>query len=149
MSGFISELPTISKILFVVFVLFLMQAAGAYFQVKNYRAAVRRIHKLGNVGLGQKKGKFFNGNIVMIASDRDGKILGAEILDGITFLAKFRQVDEFLGKKLTGSSIYSFLEITDTFDKKQRKKYLGWIRAFEALRMRFEEDEEAGEGEEK
>ena len=144
-----SELSAISKVLFVVFAAFLLQALGGYYQVKNYRKTVREVHKLGNVGIGQKKGKFFNGNIVMIAADIDGVIKGAVILDGISFLAKFHPVDELFEKKLVGNSIYTFLEITDEFDKKMRKKYMGWVRALEALRMRLdndgdEEDEEDG-----
>ncbi len=135
-----SELPVISKVLFVIFAAFLLQAFGGYYQVKNYRKTVREIHKLGNVGIGQKKGKFFNGNIVMIAADGDGIIKGAMILDGISFLSKFHEVDEVFDKKLVGDSIYTFLEITDSFDKKTRKKYLGWVRALEALRMRLNQD---------
>lgn len=142
-----SQLPMISKLLFVILILFILQFLGGYYQVKNYRATVRQIHKLGNVGIGQKKGKFFNGNIVMVASDGDGIIKGVAILDGITFLSKFRSVDEFLGKPLVGNSIYSFLEVTDGFDKKERKQYMGWIRAFEALRTRFEAQEDSDESE--
>ena len=112
-----SQLPMISKLLLVILILFILQFLGGYYQVKNYRATVRQIHKLGNVGIGQKKGKFFNGNIVMVASDGDGIIKGVAILDGITFLSKFHSVDEFLGKPLVGNSIYSFLEVTDGFDK--------------------------------
>ena len=41
--------------------LFVMQAVGGVFQIKNYKAAIRRVHKKGNVGIGQKKGRFFNG----------------------------------------------------------------------------------------
>lgn len=141
-----SELPAISKVLFVVFAAFLLQALGGYYQVKNYRKTVREIHKLGSVGIGQKKGKFFNGNIVMIAADREGVIKGAMILDGISFLAKFHPVEELFEKRLVGSSIYTFLEITDEFDKKMRKKYMGWVRALEALRMRL--DNESDEDEE-
>lgn len=142
-----SELPAISKVLLVIFAAFLLQALGGYYQVKNYRKTVREIHKLGNVGIGQKKGKFFNGNIVMVAADREGVIQGAMILDGISFLAKFHSVDELFGKKLAGDSIYTFLEITDGFDKKTRKKYMGWVRALEALRMRLDaaSDEEEEE----
>ena len=44
----------ISVFLLVIFVLFVVQAVGGYFQVKDYRRAVRRVHKLGNVGIGQK-----------------------------------------------------------------------------------------------
>ena len=51
--------------------LFVMQAVGGVFQIKNYKAAIRRVHKKGNVGIGQKKGRFFNGNIVMIACDNN------------------------------------------------------------------------------
>ncbi|MCI8939969.1 MAG: transcriptional regulator [Dorea sp.] len=140
-----SELPVISKVLFVIFAAFLLQALGGYYQIKNYRKTVREIHKLGNVGIGQKKGKFFNGNIVMIAADGEGVIKGAMILDGISFLAKFHMVDEVFEKKLVGNSIYTFLEITDGFDKKTRKKYLGWVRALEALRMRLDADTEEEE----
>lgn len=142
-----SELPAISKILLVIFAAFLLQALGGYYQIKNYRKTVREIHKLGNVGIGQKKGRFFNGNIVMVAADNDGIIKGVMILDGISFLAKFHPVDELFEKKLVGSSIYTFLEITDEFDKKMRKKYLGWVRAFEALRMRLNTDPDEDEEE--
>ena len=45
------------------------------------------------------------------------------------FLSKFHSVERILGKPLVGSSIYSFLEVTDGFDKKERKQYMGWIRA--------------------
>lgn len=141
----LAEISAISKMLLLILVLFIMQALGGYYQVKNYQRNVREIHKLGNVGLGQKKGKFFNGNIVMIAADRDGVIQKAIILDGITFLAKFHPVEEFLGQKLEGNNIYTFLEITDAFTKKERKKYLGWVRAFEALRSRFEREAEEAE----
>ncbi len=140
-----SELPVISKVLFVVFAAFLLQALGGYYQIKNYRKTVREIHRLGNVGIGQKKGKFFNGNIVMIAADSEGIIKGVMILDGISFLAKFHPVEELFEKKLVGNSIYTFLEITDEFDKKMRKKYLGWVRALEALRMRLDADLEQEE----
>ena len=45
--------------------LFVMQAVGGVFQIKNYKAAIRRVHKKGNVGIGQKKGRFFKGNIAV------------------------------------------------------------------------------------
>lgn len=64
----------ISVFLLVIFVLFVVQAVGGYFQVKDYRRAVRRVHKLGNVGIGQKKGRLLSGNIVMIACDQNGVI---------------------------------------------------------------------------
>ena len=146
-TNMIAELPTISKLLFIIFLAFLLQALAGFYQFRNYRDTMRRLHKLGNVGIGQKKGRFFNGNIVMVACDNEGWIKRVEILDGLTFLAKFHVIDEFLDRKLVGSNVYDFLEITDEFDKKQRKKYMGWVRAFEAIRMRFEEQHQKAEEE--
>ncbi len=34
--------------------LFVMQAVGGVFQIKNYKAAIRRVHKKGNVGIGHR-----------------------------------------------------------------------------------------------
>ena len=90
----------ISVFLLVIFVLFVVQAVGGYFQVKDYRRAVRRVHKLGNVGIGQKKGRLLSGNIVMIACDQNGVITGGEIMEGLSFLTKFKPISEFLGKEL-------------------------------------------------
>lgn len=46
-------------IFLIAFALFAMQAIGGYFQIKDYRKAIRRVHKWGNVGIGQKRGGFF------------------------------------------------------------------------------------------
>ena len=125
----------ISVFLLVIFVLFVVQAVGGYFQVKDYRRAVRRVHKLGNVGIGQKKGRLLSGNIVMIACDQNGVITGGEIMEGLSFLTKFKPISEFLGKELVGTSIY---DVFRGMDKKKRKYYKGYIRALEALDMRFQ-----------
>lgn len=49
-----------SKELIVIFIiamaLMVMQMVGGFFQIKRYRLAVSRVHKLGNVGIGQKRG---------------------------------------------------------------------------------------------
>ena len=121
----------ISVFLLVIFVLFVVQAVGGYFQVKDYRRAVRRVHKLGNVGIGQKKGRLLSGNIVMIACDQNGVITGGEIMEGLSFLTKFKPISEFLG-------IYEYLDEVRNFEKKRRKYYKGYIRALEALDMRFQ-----------
>ena len=106
--------------------------------MKDYRRAVRRVHKLGNVGIGQKKGRLLSGNIVMIACDQNGVITGGEIMEGLSFLTKFKPISEFLGKKLVGTSIYEYLDEVRNFEKKKRKYYKGYIRALEALDMRFQ-----------
>lgn len=135
------QLSGISILILVVFVLLAVQSFGGYLQIKDYQKAVRRVHKLGNVGMGQKKGSFLNGHVAIIACDNDGIITGAEVLDGIGVWSKFHPVDSFLGKKLVGTSIYEFLDITEGFSKKEFKKHQGYVRALEALEIRLNGNE--------
>ena len=124
----------------IAFALFLMQSIGGYFQIKDYRKAVSRVHKKGNVGIGQKKGRFFSGHIAIIACNKDGQITGGEVLDGMTFLSKFNPIPSLLGKEYIGSSIYDCLNAYHSLEKKHQKKHLGYIRALEALELRLKED---------
>ena len=125
----------------ILFVLIAVQSVGGYLQIQNYRKAVRRMHKLGNVGLGQRRGRFLNGHVAIIACDSQGIITGAEVMDGIGVWARFHPVDTFLNKKLVGSSVFDFLDITETFDKKKFKRYRGYVRALEALEVRLTDRE--------
>lgn len=129
-----------SQILLIVFVLFVVQAIGGYFQIKDYQKAVKRVHQYGNVGVGQKKGRFLSGNIVLIACDKDGIITGGEILEGLSFLTKFKPITSFLGKDFVGSCIYDYLDELRSMDKKMHKRYKGYLRALEALEMRLKKD---------
>ncbi len=142
------QLSGISTLLLIVFCLFVMQAVGGYFQIKDYKKSVKRVHKLGNVGIGQKRGKLLSGYLILIACDNNGIITGAEIMEGFSFFAKFKPTNKFLDKQLVGTSIYDFLQITRAFDKKQNKKYRGYINALEALNLRLEENKEQKEVEE-
>lgn len=125
----------------ILFVLIAVQSVGGYLQIQNYRKAVRRMHKLGNVGLGQRRGRFLNGHVAIIACNSEGIITGAEVMDGIGVWARFHPVDTFLDKKLVGSSVFDFLDITETFDKKKFKRYRGYVRALEALEVRLTDRE--------
>ena len=112
------QLKGISIGLLVVLALLILQSLGGVFQIRNYKEAVKRVHKLGNVGIGQKRGSFLNGHVVIIACDNNG-------------------INTFLDKELIGTSIYEFLDITEQFSKKQFKKYKGYVRALEALEARL------------
>ena len=131
------KLSGLSTALIILLVLLVLQSIGGYMQIQDYRKAVRRMHKLGNVGIGQKRGRFLNGHVAIIACDSEGIINGAEVMDGIGVWARFHPVDTFLDKKLIGSSIFDFLDFTEEFDKKQFRKYRGYVRALEALEARL------------
>ncbi len=131
------KISGLSILLLILFALLVMQSVGGYLQIQDYRKAVRRMHKLGNVGLGQRRGRFLNGHVAIIACDNEGIITGAEVMDGIGVWARFHPVDTFLDKKLVGSSIYDFLDLTEEFDEKKFKRYRGYVRALEALEARL------------
>lgn len=135
------QLSGISAIILVIFVFLAVQSYGGYLQIKNYREAVRRVHKLGNVGMGQRRGSLLNAHVAIIACDNEGIITGAEVLDGISVWAKFHPVDTFLGKPLVGTSIFEFLSMTENFSKKEFRKWQGYIRALEALEVRLTDRE--------
>jgi DNA-binding transcriptional regulator of glucitol operon len=135
------HLQGVSIALIILFALLVLQSVGGILQIQNYRKAVRRMHKLGNVGLGQKRGRFLNGHVAIIACDNDGIITGAEVMDGIGVWARFHPVDSFLDKKLVGSSVFDFLAMTEDYDDKMFKKHQGYLRAFEALEVRLTDKE--------
>lgn len=130
-------------IFLIALALFLMQSIGGWFQIRDYKKAVQRMRRLGNVGIGQKRGTFLNGNLVLIACDSNGFITGVEVMQGLTFLAHFKPNDLFCGQNMTGKHIDEYSEMFSSFDKKQRKRYKGYVQAIEALKLRFEKPEDA------
>lgn len=121
----------------VVFALFTVQAIGGYFQIKDLQKALKRMHGKGNIGAGQKRGRFFNGNLVIIACDNDGIINAAEAMDGSTLIARFHPVTEVWGIPFVGTHLSTFMEVIKGFSKKERKKFRGYVNAIEALDMRL------------
>ena len=132
----------ISIMLLIVFALFVLQAVGGVFQILNYKKAIRRVHKFGNVGFGQKRGGLSAGYIVMIACDQEGTITGGEIMKGFSFLARFKPWKNFLGREVIGESIYSYLDELHQMDKRKKKRYKGYTNALEALDQRLDRQEE-------
>ena len=116
---------SIRTIFGILLLLMVMQLIGMRLQVRAYRNAVSRLHKLGNLGIGSMRGKFGAGHIVIIACDRDGKIVGGEIMEGMTIFSRFRQMSGIAGK-----TIYDLPE-------KKRKKFKGHLQALEALEARL------------
>ena len=131
---------TMTIVFAIAIALFIMQSVGGYFQVKNYQQTLKKLHKMGNVGIGQKKGGLLSGHIVMIVCSNTGTILATEVLDGISFNAKFKPKTSLLGEEYENKSIYSFLEKYRNLDTKKQKAHQGYIRALEALEMRLKKE---------
>lgn len=124
--------------IFAIFmVLFTLQSVGGFFQIKDLQRTLKRLRTKGNIGAGQKRGRFFNGNLVIIACDSEGVITAAESLDGMSFIARFHPVEKVWDIPLVGTHISVFMDVIKEFDKKQRKKHRGYVNAIEALDMRL------------
>ena len=135
------KLNGISILILIIFVLLVLQSLGGVMQIQSYRKAVRRMHQLGNVGMGQKRGRFFDGHVAIIACDSEGIITGAEVLDGNGVWSRFHTADSFMGQPMVGSSIFDLLKLTEGLDKKVWKRWQGYIRALEALEVRLTDRE--------
>ena len=116
---------TLSDFLGIFFILMVIQAVGTHLQVRKYRKSVSRLHKLGNIGVGAKRGMLGGGNIVIIACKGDGIITGAEEMKGMTIFAGFKELPELIGR-----TIYD-LKLDYLADDKKNKAYLQAIEALE------------------
>lgn len=121
-----------AKLFGALFVLLSLQAAGTYLQVQQYKRAVRRMHKFGNVGIGGAKGGFRPGSIVVIACDRHGKITGGEIMEGISIFSSFKELSGIKGR--TVNELHKEYEAQPP---SSRKKYRAHLKALEALQARL------------
>ena len=118
--------------LFVCLLAFMViQALGTYVQVQQYKKAVRRLHKKGNIGIGSKRSRIRN-NIVIIACDNQGKIVDGELMEGLTVFTKFKQIPDIIGK-----DIFLLKEEYEALSKKEKKQFKGNLQAVEALCNRF------------
>jgi len=135
------KLGGVSVLLLALLVLLILQSIGGVLQIQDYRKAVRRMHQLGNVGMGQKRGKLLDGHVAIIACDSEGIITGAEVMDGIGVLSRFHKKESLMGVPRVGSRIYTFLDMSKELDKKEWKRLQGYFRALEALEVRLTDRE--------
>lgn len=110
----------------------LIQALGTYIQVQQYKKAIHRLHKKGNIGVGSKRSKLKN-NIVIIACNNQGDIVDGELMEGLTVFTKFKQIPEVIGK-----NIFSLRKEYEEMSKKEQKQIRGHLQAVQALCNRLE-----------
>lgn len=124
---------TLSDCLGILFLLMIMQAIGAHWQVKQYRKTVQKLHKLGNLGIGGSRRRFGPGSIVIISCKNDGTITGGEIMHGFTIFSGFKEIAGIIGK-----TIYELKDEYIKLPEKQKKFYKGHIQALEVLEERLD-----------
>lgn len=80
-----------------IFGLLLLQGILSYFQVKDYRKNVSAMNKKGDLFIGQVKGRIRAGSIVLMAIDKQGNILEAKSMTGITVFHRFKDLPQLIG----------------------------------------------------
>ena len=115
-----------------LFLLFVVQVIGTHLQVKEYKRAVRELHKRGNVGIGSRRRKLGPSNIVVIACNSDGEILEGRMMQGMTILSRFRPIEGIAGR-----TIYELRDEYTALPEKRRVHYKGHIQALDALITRL------------
>lgn len=116
-----------------LFLLFVVQVIGTHLQVKEYRRAVRELHRRGNVGIGSRRRRLGPSNIVIIACDAAGEILAGKMMQGMTILSRFRPIEGIAGR-----TIYDLRAEYAALPEKRRAHYKGHIAALDALIARLE-----------
>ena len=79
---------------------FIFQMVLGYLQIKHFSKAYAELRRIGKVAIGKKPGKIRSGTIVMFAVTNSGKILKAKKIQGVTVLAKVKDLHGFEDKNI-------------------------------------------------
>lgn len=90
----------LAYLLLTLGVLWALQAAGTYFQMRHYRRVIRSItggKSDGYLGVGNAKSRFRKGVILILVADGEGLIQKALKMRGRTVFARFKEAPELEG----------------------------------------------------
>lgn len=88
------------KIFVIAFGLLILQGVLSFNQIKNYQIRIKELKKKGLVGIGREKGLLRAGNITILVCNKQGKIITAEKMEGITVFSRFWEIDSLKGMTL-------------------------------------------------
>lgn len=96
------------KIVLVFAIAFLLQAIASMAQMKYFAREFTEYRKQGKVVCGRQAGGFHAGAIVLFLIDDNGIVRKAKKLEGVTCLARFKEMEGFQNKyvgSLTGEEV--------------------------------------------
>ncbi|MDU6522627.1 transcriptional regulator GutM [Enterococcus devriesei] len=76
---------------------YIIQTCLGLKQIKNFSMVYARLRKKGKVAIGRRPGKLTSGTILMFSVNQMGLIDEAEMMQGITILARFKPKKQFVG----------------------------------------------------
>jgi len=77
---------------------FILQYILTFIQMKSFTTHYSKLRRKGRVAIGKVKGGFNAGSIAMFAIDKDGIILEGSYMQGVTVLARVKELKGFEGK---------------------------------------------------
>lgn len=84
----------------VVIVAYVLQLILGLQQLKHFNKTYLELRKKGRVAIGRRSGKIKSGTIVMFSVDDTGKVLDARKMQGVTVLAQFKMMPDYIGQDI-------------------------------------------------
>lgn len=78
-------------------------------QIKNFNTVYIRMKRKGKVAIGRRPGKIASGTILLLGVDAEGIVQEAEMMQGISILARFKARPQFVGVDIHRLSEADFL----------------------------------------
>lgn len=84
----------------VVVMAYIFQLLLGWQQLKHFNKTYQTLRNKGRVAIGRRSGKIKSGTIVMFAVDSTGKVLDARKMQGVSVLAKFKPMPDYIGQDI-------------------------------------------------
>lgn len=93
----------------IVILAYVVQIILGMKQLKHFNKVYAELRKKGRVAIGRRSGKIKSGTIVMFAIDKEGLVLDARKMQGVTVAAHFKQMPNFIGQDIHYFDTYNSL----------------------------------------
>lgn len=120
----------------ILAVLWLLQSVGTYFQMRHYRKVLGGVVGEGGegfIGVGNAKGRFGKGVILILVSDLDGDVTSALRMRGMTVFARFDEAPDLIGMNIEA------LKKKDLEEPYEKATMLAAMRSVEQIERIIEE----------
>lgn len=84
----------------VVITAYIFQILFGLRQIRHFNQTYSEMKKLGRVAIGRRSGRIKAGTIVLFAVDKKGQILDARRMQGVTVVARFKQMLDYLDQDI-------------------------------------------------
>ena len=69
-------------------------------QLKHFNKIYAQLRHQGRVAIGRRSGRIRSGTIVMFAIDKEGIVLDAKKMQGVTMAARFKDMPDYIGEDI-------------------------------------------------